>query len=62
MLAEAKVITEPTAEIMKKMAAFRNLIMHLYEKIDVVEVYNIYANHLSDFDTISKELLGYLKK
>lgn len=47
---------------MKRMAAFRNLIVHLYEKIDIAEVYNIYANHLADFDTVSKELLGYLKK
>lgn len=56
------VLTETTANTMKRMAAFRNLIVHLYEKIDIAEVYNIYTNHLADFDTVSKELLDYLKQ
>ncbi|MBI4238557.1 MAG: DUF86 domain-containing protein [Deltaproteobacteria bacterium] len=62
VLAESAVLSTTTAELMKKMAAFRNLIVHLYEKIDVVEVYNVYTNHLCDFDLVTKEVLAYLQR
>ena len=38
------------------MAKFRNLIVHLYWKVDNKEVYNILKNNLDDFDAIKKSL------
>ena len=45
---------------LEKMAKFRNLIVHLYWKVDNAEVYNILKNNLDDFDLIKKALKGYL--
>ena len=42
------------------MAKFRNLIVHLYWKVDNKEVYNILKNNLDDFDAIKKVLREYL--
>ncbi len=45
---------------LEKMAKFRNLIVHLYWKVDNKEVYNILKNNLDDFDAIKKVLREYL--
>ncbi len=47
---------------LEKMAKFRNLIVHLYWKLDNSEVYNILKNNLDDFDLIKKSLTGYLRQ
>lgn len=47
---------------LEKMAKFRNLIVHLYWKVDNSEVYNILKNNLDDFDLIKKALTGYLRQ
>lgn len=62
ILAESNVITESTSEKLAKMVGFRNLIVHLYEKIDLAIVYGVYSKHLTDFDQFSKEVLNYLAK
>lgn len=62
VLAEQSVLTEETAEIMKKMVGFRNIVVHLYEKTDVEIVYGLYKKRLTDFDLFSKEILSYLKQ
>lgn len=45
---------------LEKMAKFRNLVVHLYWKVDNVEVYNIVKSNLDDFDVIKKALKEYL--
>ena len=47
---------------LEKMAKFRNLIVHLYWKVDNSEVYNILKNNLDDFDLIKKTLIEYLRQ
>jgi Protein of unknown function DUF86 len=41
---------------LEKMAKFRNLIVHLYWKVDNAEVYNILKNNLDDFDLIKSQI------
>jgi len=48
-LSEAGLITPDTLEIMEKMAKFRNVIVHQYEKVDTVIVIMILRKHLDDF-------------
>ena len=62
VLTENKVLKHQTTETMKGMVGFRNLVIHLYEKIDLKIVYGIYKNRLSDFDLFASEILGFLKK
>lgn len=42
------------------MVGFRNLIIHLYEKIDLEIVYGIYKKKLGDFGLFAKEILTFL--
>jgi uncharacterized protein YutE (UPF0331/DUF86 family) len=46
---------------LEKMAKFRNLIVHLYWKVDNAEVYSILRNNLEDFEVIKRALQGYLR-
>lgn len=46
---------------LEKMAKFRNLIVHLYWKVDNAEVYSILKNNLEDFEVIKRALQGYLR-
>lgn len=45
---------------LEKMAKFRNLIVHLYWKVDNAEVHNILKNNLHDLDLIKNALKEYL--
>lgn len=62
VLEEEGVIKKSTADIMKQMVGFRNLIVHLYEKIDVEIVFMSATKRLKDFNRFSKEILSYLNK
>ncbi|MBI5235587.1 MAG: DUF86 domain-containing protein [Deltaproteobacteria bacterium] len=45
---------------LEKMAKFRNLIVHLYWKVDNADVYKILKNNMDDFDIIKKALSKYM--
>ncbi|HEX5035681.1 MAG TPA: DUF86 domain-containing protein [bacterium] len=62
ILEENKVLTPSTTQTMTKMVGFRNLIVHLYEKIDLEIVYGHYKKRLGDFDTFSREILQFLRR
>ena len=48
-LVEAGLITPQISEVMEKMAKFRNVIVHQYEKVDTEIVIMILRKHLDDF-------------
>lgn len=54
ILGELRVLDQDLKVRMSKMARFRNLLVHLYWKIDDREVFRVIKEHLSDFD-------GYLQ-
>lgn len=54
------VISATTVSVMKKMIGFRNVLVHMYEKIDVESVYVNYTKRLSDFNVFSAEVAKYL--
>jgi uncharacterized protein YutE (UPF0331/DUF86 family) len=39
-----------------EMVKFRNFLVHLYEKVDLENVYNIVRKHLHDFHTFIDEI------
>lgn len=47
---------------MTLVVGFRNLIVHLYEKIDLEIVYGHYKKRLGDFDGFAREVLAFSKK
>lgn len=60
LLAKANVINADFADKMKKMARFRNRLVHLYWDIDLKQLYNILKNNLTDFDEYLKAISTYL--
>jgi uncharacterized protein YutE (UPF0331/DUF86 family) len=48
LIAEAGLISQPLAERLQQMARFRNLLVHMYWRIDYERVYQILQNDLGD--------------
>lgn len=42
------------------MAAFRNLFVHYYERIDDAIVYGVFKRNLDDFDLFVENIVDYL--
>lgn len=60
ILGELKVITPELADRLKRMARFRNLIVHLYWQVDDRRVYQIIQNDLVDLDDLRRQVLNWL--
>ena len=62
VLAENNVLTADQFAVMEKMAKFRNIVVHQYEKVDAEIVIIILKKHLTDFEKFREAILSYLKK
>jgi len=60
VLMEKKVIHRNLFKTMDKMAKFRNVVVHQYEKIDPAIVVSILHNNLKDFEIYKKAIIKYL--
>ena len=60
VLAELGVITPELVIRLKRMARFRNLIVHLYWKVDNQRVYEIIRDDLDDLDTFRQQISTWL--
>lgn len=48
LLARAGVVADPLAERLERMAGFRNVVVHLYQDVDLDIVRDVVLNHLGD--------------
>ena len=62
VLSENDILPSDTLETFHHMIAFRNLLVHYYERIDDEIVYGVFTRHLEDFDTFTKHIVSYLQK
>jgi len=60
LLERAGVVDGPLAEDLKRMARFRNRIVHFYGDVDLSEVYAILQQRLPDFDRYLAAIELYL--
>ncbi len=60
VLLENKIITKKLSGTMEKMAKFRNLIVHQYEKIDPAIVVSILHKNLKDFEKYRNAIIKSL--
>lgn len=60
VLMENKIISKKLFTTMEKMAKFRNLIVHQYEKIDSTIVVSILRKNLTDFEKYKKAIIKLL--
>jgi len=62
VLAENGIVSHRHLEKYEHMAAFRNLIVHYYERVDDEIVFGIFKNDLSDFILFSDSIKEYLER
>lgn len=60
VLMENGILQPDELDKFEKMAAFRNLIVHYYEKMDDEVVYGIFKHNIDDFDLFVKRVVEYL--
>jgi len=61
-LSEAKVLSASSAEALRSMRGFRNVLIHEYANVDDRIVFKYVKENIGDFDKIKKEFLDFLKK
>ena len=59
ILADMEVIEPNLTARLRQMARFRNLVVHLYWKVDDRRVYEIIAKNLDDLDTFRQQVLDW---
>ena len=60
VLAENRIISKNLFKTMEKMAKFRNVVVHQYEKIEPLIVVSILHKNLDDFEKYKKAIVKYL--
>jgi len=61
ILIENQILEKSQSEPLQKMAKFRNIVVHQYEKVDPTIVIGILRNNLGDFEKYKKAIIDYLK-
>jgi uncharacterized protein YutE (UPF0331/DUF86 family) len=61
VLQENAIIPEALLDALNKMAKFRNIVVHHYDKIDPGIVITILRNNLGDFNRFKTAIVTYLK-
>jgi uncharacterized protein YutE (UPF0331/DUF86 family) len=62
VLCENGIVPEEELGTYEKIAMFRNLLVHYYEKVDDEIVFGIFRKNLGDFDRYVGYILKYLEK
>ena len=56
------VLGRDEAALFRKMAGYRNRMVHLYDDVTTEELYQICSGHLDDFDTIIDPIMTWLRQ
>ncbi len=59
-LADAGIILTDLSENLQKMARFRNLLVHMYWKVDYATLYELIQHNLNDLRHFSETIVGLL--
>lgn len=62
VLAEEGVIGREDLPRFEQMAAFRNLIVHYYERVDDAVVFGVFQKRLGDFEIFADYIVAYLEQ
>ena len=60
ILADAGIIPRELSESLQRMARFRNLLVHMYWKVDYGTLYEVLQNNLKDFRLFSEAIVALL--
>lgn len=62
ILGENKIIPSGLTEAMVRLAKLRNLIVHLYWKIDWEKIYSVLTEELNNFNLFEKHVIKFLQR
>lgn len=62
VLAENGILDRASLPTLEKMAAFRNLLVHYYERVENEVVFGVFKNRLGDFDLFTDAIVRYLQQ
>lgn len=60
-LGEVGVLGREEAALFRKMAGYRNRMVHLYDEVTTEELFQICTEHLNDFDLIIGAIMNWLR-
>ncbi len=60
-LSDKKILTPEESELMRKMAGYRNRMVHFYHEISPEELHELCLNHLDEIDVLLRKLLEWVK-
>jgi uncharacterized protein YutE (UPF0331/DUF86 family) len=60
-LGEKSILSNGDVAVMRKLAGYRNRLVHFYHPVSVEELYEICIRHLGDVEKIANALRGWLK-
>ena len=61
-LAENDIIQRDTLPVLERMAAFRNLIVHYYDRVEDEIVFGLFKHRLDDFHLFVSDIVQWLKR
>jgi uncharacterized protein YutE (UPF0331/DUF86 family) len=61
VLGENNVLGKKLVDLLEKMAKFRNVLVHQYEKIEAEIIVGILKKNLKDFDQFKKAVVGFVQ-
>jgi len=61
LIAREKIISQHTADNLKKMVGLRNIAVHDYQSLNIEILIAVIQKHLTDFDDYCAQLFTYLK-
>jgi len=62
VLGENNLLDKKIVDRMEKMAKFRNILVHQYEKIEAEIIVGILKKKFGDFDQFKKAVVGFIQK
>jgi len=60
ILSDAQIVPKELSETLQRMARFRNLLVHMYWKLDYPAVYDLIQHHLVDLRRFSEAIVSRL--
>lgn len=60
ILHEQGLLSEELLKRCQNMAGFRNILVHMYEKVNLADVYGILKKHLPDFDQFTSAVKKWM--
>jgi uncharacterized protein YutE (UPF0331/DUF86 family) len=56
------ILSKDKITVYEEMARFRNRLVHLYDDVDNLVIYEIVQNHLNDYESFIRDIVGFINE